>query len=42
MADPNKYRELLEAPWYIWVATVGGVIILWLLARLFRARIIGE
>ena len=35
-------QELLEAPWYIWAATIGGVIILWLLTRLFRARIIGE
>ena len=35
-------QELLEAPWYIWAVTVGGVIVLWLLARRFRARIVGE
>jgi uncharacterized membrane protein YdjX (TVP38/TMEM64 family) len=35
-------QELLEAPWYIWAAIVGGVIILWLVTRLFRAWIIDE
>lgn len=35
-------QELLEAPWYVWAATIGGVILLWRLTRLFRARIIGD
>ena len=35
-------RELLDAPWYVWAATVGGALVLWLAARLFRAWIIDE
>lgn len=35
-------QELLGAPRYIWAATLGGVIVLWLLTRPLRARIIGE